>query len=83
MGNPLGVYETNYMVKSEKNIIGENMASFRFALSRVIFLYSSHITLYFTEDMSLQVGNIGVNVLFRGKCKKLALQIESSNHFHS
>ena len=35
MGNPLGVYETNYKVKFQKFIIGENMASFRLALSTV------------------------------------------------
>ena len=40
MGNPLGVYETNYMVKknSLKLIIGGNMASFRLAISKVILL---------------------------------------------
>ena len=34
MGNPLGVYETNYKVKYVKNL------SFRLAPSRVILLYS-------------------------------------------
>ena len=32
MGNPLGVYETNYKIKKvEKVLIGGNMASFRLA----------------------------------------------------
>ena len=40
MRNPLGEYATNYKVKKNQNlIIGENMASFRLALSRVILLY--------------------------------------------
>ena len=39
MGNPLGVYGTNYKVKkNQKLIIGENMAPFRLAFSKVILL---------------------------------------------
>ena len=42
MVNPPEVYETNYKVKKGKKFsIGEKMASFRLALSRVILLYLS------------------------------------------